>query len=373
MKYLSLLIATALVLTQPTVAHACSIFTVVRDGQVLMGNNEDYVLPGVVWFVPAKDGKFGRVNVGFDTGFAQGSMNEKGLSFDGAALPEIAWEPDPSKETPKNVVDLIMNECATVSEAITYFEKYNAPFMKNAQIMFADATGDSAVITWLPETGLSVVRIEGDHQVVTNNRLEASGYRCQRFVKAEQTLAERTDASLDTMVAVMDSVHNRGPGAFTSYSTVYDLKKRKMFIYNLANFEEVVEFDLAAELKKGRKKYGMRSLFKNSPKLKDIKGAEQRYFWDTRVTLSASTLDKYVGTYAPNEAPDVKIRVERDGEELRVINPGQPAAILYSETENVFRLKPDRGQVTFNVDADGAVTGMTLHKQRDMHAKRVGG
>jgi hypothetical protein len=371
MKILRILLVASFAMSHSVTSEACSIFTVVRDGQVLMGNNEDYILPGVVWFVPATEGILGRVNVGFDTDFAQGSMNEKGLSFDGAALQPIAWEPDPDKETPPNLIEKIMNECATVAEAIEYFQKYNCPFMKNSQLMFADATGDSAVISWLPEKGLSVVRIDGDHQVVTNNRLEASGYRCQRFVKAEQTLAERKDASLETMTAVMESVHNRGPAAFTSYSTVYDLKNKKMFIYNLANFEEVVELDVLAELAKGSKKYPMRKLFDNSPKLKDIKKGAQRSKWETRITLDSTTLDRYVGSYAPDEAPDIRLRVERENNELRVINPGQPAAHLFPETETQFRVKPDRGQVSFHLDADGTVTGFTLHKQNDQHAKRV--
>lgn len=58
-------------------AHACSMFTLVRDGVVLMGNNEDFVEPGYVWFVPPVEGRLGRVNFGFKGDrFAQGSMNE---------------------------------------------------------------------------------------------------------------------------------------------------------------------------------------------------------------------------------------------------------------------------------------------------------
>ena len=370
-QFLAILaLASTLALTSQF-ADACSIFTVVRDGQVLMCNNEDFVRPGVVWFVPAAEGRFGRVNVGFDDDFAQGSMNEKGLSFDGAALPEISWQADPNKPTPANLIEVVMNECATVAEAIQYFETQNCTHLANAQIMFADATGDSAVITWLPEKGLSVVRINGDHLVVANERLEASGYRGPRFVRAEQVLAARTDASLETMTAVMSAIHQHGPGAFTTYSTVYDLKNKKMFIYNLANFDEVVEFELLEELKKGSKLHKMRALFENSPSLRELKKQEQRTEFNTAISLDATVLDRYAGTYSPVGTTDLTFRVERDGNELRVINPGQPDAVLFAESNTLFRVKPDRGQVTFTLDEDGTVEGLILHKQIDLVAKRV--
>ncbi|PCJ52056.1 MAG: hypothetical protein COA73_16625 [Candidatus Hydrogenedentota bacterium] len=349
-------------------SQACSIFTVVRDGQVLMGNNEDYIKPGVIWFVPGRKNRLGRVNVGFDTGFAQGSMNEKGLAFDGAAVSPIAWEPDPDKKTPKNLVEKIMNECGTVAEAIQYFETYNAPFLKDAQLMFADATGDSMVVAFVPGKGITYTRGDGDHNLVTNNRLEASGYRDQRYMKASQVLAERKDASLETMVAVMDAVHQRGPGGFTSYSTVYNLKERKIHLFNLTDFGNVITLDLAEELAKGRHSTRMSAMFKDGLTLRDVKSGEQRLKWDTRIALSQAELKNLAGIYTPSEASDVEIRVEVAGEGLKVIVAGQPDAELYPEMPTVFRISPDRGQVTFHLNEDGTPEGFTLQRDVDLHA-----
>ena len=372
MKHILIFLAIAsLLLPLPHAAQACAIFTVVRDGQVWMGNNEDYILPGVIWFIPGKRDRLGRVNVGFKTDFAQGSMNEKGLCFDGAAVAEVPWEADESKPSPKNLVEEVMNECATVAEVIERFREKNCRQLANGQIMFADATGDSAVIAWLPGKGLSIQRGNGADQVVTNTRLEASGYRGQRFVRAEQILAQQKGAGLDTVVAVMDGIHQRGPGAFTSYSTAYDLKNRKVYLYQLADYEHVVEFDVLAELAKKPKKYVIADLFDSGTILEDVKAGEQRQEWDTRVTLDTETLDRYTGVYTPDIASGVQFSIKRDGDELRVINPGQPDAILYAESETLFRLKPDRGQVSFQLDASGEVMGLTLHKQVDLVAKRV--
>lgn len=350
---------------------ACSIFTVVRDGQVLMGNNEDFIRPGVIWFVPARKNRLGRVNVGFDTGFAQGSMNEKGLAFDGAALAPVAWEADSSKKTPKNIVEKIMNECGTVEEAIEYFESYNAPFLRDAQIMFADATGDSVVVAYLSNKGITYTRGKGDHHIVTNNRLEESGYRDQRFMKAEQVLTKRGDSSLETMKAVMNAVHQRGPGGFTSYSTVYNLKERTVHLYNLSDFERVLMLDLKEELTKGKHSYTMVDLFEGGATLADLKAGDQRTNWDTRITLDQRQLKKLTGVYVPAENSAVEIRIEPEGEGLKVIVPGQPDASLFPETGTVFRIAPDKGQVSFQLDARGLPTGFTLHRQIDLVAKRV--
>jgi hypothetical protein len=351
-------------------AHACSIFTVVRDGKVFMGNNEDYVKPGVIWFQRGRSGRYGRVNVGFDDKFAQGSMNEKGLAFDSAALAKVPWQADPNKESPKNLIEKIMDECATVEEALAYFDTYNCAHLAEAQFMFADATGASAVVAWLPDAGLSVVRREGDIQIITNTRLEMSGYRCPRFVKATQVLAGRADGSLETMTAVLEAIHQRGPAAYTSYSTVYDLQARKVYVYNLADFTQVREFDLMAELDRERRTvHKMASLFPDGPTAEDLTRGEQRADWNTRVELDDTTLAQYEGLYRPK--PDITVEVRRNGEGgLTVANPGQPGATLIPEGKTLFRIAPDGGTVTFQVK-DGTVEGLTLHKNVDVYAKRV--
>lgn len=352
-------------------AHACSIFTITRDGQVLFCSNEDFNRRGEIWFVPGDANRYGRVNVGFEKSFAQGSMNEKGLAFDGAALSEVPWEADPDKPTPDNLIEVVMNECATVEEAIRYFEEQNCVHLKNAQLMFADATGDSAVIAWLPGKGLSIERISGGYQVVTNTRLEMSGYRCPRFTRVEQVLRERADASLDTATTALEAVKQYGPGGWTTYTCVYDLKARRLYLYNLSNFDEVLEFSLDEELAKGEALYSMRKIFEESPRLSVLKQGEQRAEYGTRIALSEEALERFAGAYAPETAPEVRIQVAVDGSELLVKNAGQPDAVLFPESATRFRIAPDRGQVSFRLDNDGRVVGMTLHKQIDMHATRI--
>jgi len=368
------LFALIAVLLPASQAQACTIFCVVRDGQVLFCNNEDFTKPGYIWFVPAAKGRLARVNLGFDDRFAQGSMNERGLAFDSTALAPVPWKSDPSKETPRNLIEKIMNECATVAEALAYFEKYNCTHLSDGQFLFADAAGDAAVVAWLPETGLSLTRRTSDRLIVTNTRLEMSGYRCQRFERAKQMLAATPSADINSLAAVLNAVHQRGPGGFTSYSNVFDLKNRKIYLYNLANFQEVVALDLVEELAKGATKpRPLAELFKSRATLDDIRAGEQRTTWETRVELSPEQLDKLVGTYSPEQDAKIKFKVSRGDGVLLVENPGQPVATLFPESSTTFRIAPDRGQVTFVLeDATAAQSSsLILHKARDLKAVRV--
>lgn len=61
---------------------------------VLAGNNEDWRNPKTkIWFIPASNGEYGRVCVGFDDMSAQGGMNDQGLFIDANALSPTGWEP----------------------------------------------------------------------------------------------------------------------------------------------------------------------------------------------------------------------------------------------------------------------------------------
>lgn len=360
------------ILSCGTSANACTIFVVVSKGQVLFCNNEDFTKPGLLWFVPAQAGRLGRVNLGFEPDFAQGSMNEKGLAFDSNALSAVPWTSDPSRPTPHNLIEKIMDECGTVKEAIEYFHRFNCTHLDSGQFLFADATGDAAVIAWLPTRGLSISRIQNERFISTNTRLESSGYRCQRFVKTSQVLDTLKNKDAISVTTALDAVHQRGPGGFTSYSNVFDLKSRKIHLYNLSNFEEVCELDLNEELAKGRRDaLPLASLFQRSPTLSEIQAGEQRVEFGTRCVLSKETLDRYAGVYRPVTATNMEFKIERVDGVLVVHHPGQPDASLYPEGEALFRIAPDRGQVSFVLDAQQQVTGLILHKGQDLKADKV--
>ena len=356
---------------------ACTIMTLVVGDQVWMGNNEDFTKRGAVWFVPSVEGKFGRVNFGFHDwvgkreNFAQGSMNEKGLAFDAAVTPKVQWAADDRKPSPENLIELIMDTCETVNEAVQMFRDNNCHHLSGGQFLFADATGASAVIAWNSSTGLSVEHRSGNHQVVANTHLADTTYRCARWTRATQVISEDPQPSFDTVRRALEAVHQHGKG-FTSYSCIYDLKLRRVSIYNLTNFDEVVTFDLSDELANGPSSHLLKNLFDDSPRLREVTSKQQRVDFGTRIKIGSRDLNRLAGVYETETNPQVTVRVEPMEDGLRVINEGQSDAILFPESETVFRISPDRGQVSFQMNEQNDVISLTLHKQIDVVAKRVG-
>jgi len=349
-------------------AHACSMFTLARDSVVLFANNEDFVEPGYVWFTPAADGKLGRVNFGFKDRFAQGGMNEMGLCFDAAVTAEVPWQPDPAKKDTENLLELIMDTCATVDEAATLFEQYNSRHLAGGHFMVADAKGASIVVTWLPDSGLNIVRREGDYQLITNTRLAASGFRCERFVLAERVLRAEAGAPVDVAKKALDTIHQRGPQAFTSYSNIYDLKARKVHVFNLANYDEMVTLDLATELAKGQQRHALKDLFQHSPRLKTITSAEPRIY-NTRIELPDEALLPFLGRYSVLDGKTI-ITIER-GEEGLLLNPGTgKPAHLFPESETNFRIM-EGGQIAFTRSAAGEVEGFVMYRNGDHRGVRL--
>ncbi len=376
---------------------ACTVFVVVRDGEVLFASNEDFYKPGYYWATGGQGEKLGRINFGFEDGRVQGSMNEAGLAFDGMALAKAPWEPDAAKETPRSVMDLVMDSCRTVREAIAYLERYNSSFLADSQVLLADATGDAALISWTPADGMSVRRISGDRLVGTNHRQSLSGYRCQRYVRANQVIDSIAELNTRSIANVLDAVRQEGPRAYTTYSTVYDLKKRQVTVFNLADFREPVVLDLASEVSRAKQfepglksrvtraltlgRFGsgvavvpLRQLFPSGRTEDELKDRPQRTEFGTTVDLPVAHLDRCVGTYSPADDPSARFRIERSGNRLVVDNPTQTnKAILAPESKTYFRIQPDRGAVSFELPEgpDSRATGLVLHKQIDLYAVRV--
>ncbi len=86
----------------PLPARACTIFVLTDTNRALFCNNEDWSNPKTrIWFMPAGDGCYGAVYVGFDDGYAQGGMNTEGLACDWVAGFKEEWKPDPHLPIPR--------------------------------------------------------------------------------------------------------------------------------------------------------------------------------------------------------------------------------------------------------------------------------
>ena len=239
---------------------ASTAFSAAGAGEILVGNNEDWNNPRAkIWFVPATPGSYGRVYVGFDDLWPQGGMNEHGLWFDGFWAPAVkATGSSNLPNFPGNIVERAMAECRTVEEVVRLFSGYNRAFLTERILMFADASGDAVSIE--PD---AIVRKTRKHFVQTNfhqSRTER-GAEDERFTIASTMLERAGDGiSIDLFRRILDATHQEG-GAPTVYSNIYELRSQTMHLYHFQNFEHVVTFHLADELKKGARVLDIPALF----------------------------------------------------------------------------------------------------------------
>ncbi|UCC29463.1 MAG: hypothetical protein JSU86_14820, partial [Phycisphaerales bacterium] len=247
-------------LTQVAHLHACTVFAAAQDGVVLFAGNEDWKDPyNRIRFFPREKGKYGRVYIGCARhGSGEMGMNDQGLAFDALSVPKQPVTPANKPEYLGNLVEKVLEECATVAEAIEVFGRYDQSRYDHSQLMFADRTGDAVLID-----ANNVYRKKGRYLLATNFRRSdrlSESYPCQRFHIADRMLRESSTISLDLFRKILAATHMEGATP-TQYSAIFDLKKRQIHLYHFHNFESVVTIDVQAELTKGWSAVDVASLF----------------------------------------------------------------------------------------------------------------
>ena len=177
----------AVVISSPALRGCTAFCATARDGAVLVGNNEDWFNPHTkIHFIPAAAGAYGRMFVTFDDLFPQGGMNERGLWFDGFSTPPVRPDTTLPSYSGEIVLDA-MAKCATVEEVVRLFSQYNRAFLREATLMFADASGDAASIE--ADAIVRIVRKKGAHFVQTNfHQSRAAATPDERFTTATEML-----------------------------------------------------------------------------------------------------------------------------------------------------------------------------------------
>jgi tetratricopeptide (TPR) repeat protein len=244
-------------------SSGCTIVTMARGGQVLVGNNEDWTDPRTkMWIIPATDDQYGRVVFGFAGSFIQGGINQHGLFLDANALAPTGWQRDPAKPVfEENINDYILAHCATVDDAIAFFNHYSV-YLGGGKFVIADARGDSIVVEWA-EGADRITRRSGFYQISTNIpqwSIVPGKVQDERYTIAEKVILSRNEVSVPALRAVLAATHKEWSYP-TIYSYICDLKTLRVSVYNFHNFEEAYTFDLPTELKKTRREYDIPALF----------------------------------------------------------------------------------------------------------------
>lgn len=245
-------------------AEACTVFCVSSADKAFFASNEDYKNPETrVWFKTGDNEKLGVIYFGFDDLFPQGGMNQAGLSYDGLATktkPVTKSLQKPKKDL-QEFLEHIMSNCKTVDEVIAEFENVNRVFLNNAMLMFADSSGHSAIFE-----GDEILLKTDSYQVATNFYLSetpSSKITCSRYLSAQSILSNAKDApSTELCKSILDETKQSG-SVMTLYSVIYDMKQRKIHIYNRSDFSREHVLRLDDELKKGNRTIELKQLFEN--------------------------------------------------------------------------------------------------------------
>lgn len=246
------LLALAAFLGVAAPSDACTIFVLTDAKETLFCNNEDWEdRPTCLWFVPARQQspisqkRYGCAYVGFGHRWGQGGMNTEGLAYDWVAGYPAAWRRAPEmKSVPGNPAERMLEQCATVEEAVAFFRSHWEPSFSYAKILIADLTGASVII------GAS----GGQMDVRRSTASRGCGFGEHALATG---LAQNPAPTLANATRLLTACRQQGPYA-TRYSNVFDLKSRAIFV--TADQSHFAQLDLAAELKKGRHSYNLRAL-----------------------------------------------------------------------------------------------------------------
>ncbi len=289
--YYSLIICLLLGLF-PTPARSCTVFSAAQDDVVLGAANKDWDnLETCALFIAPSEGKYGRVYFGYQIpeGFQNaGGMNDQGLWYDGATLPERTdIRNHHNKPTVQGeLCEKALEECATVDEVIALYTQYHSPHWQGHSL-WADQLGNSVIIEY-GEDDVVFLHKRNTYQVMTNHYLSDSlntrWYNCYRYNVATDLLENSNTNSINYLRSVLDAVHQSGIPP-TVYSNIYDLKNGKIYVHNFHNYDEYVILDLQTEIDKGGAYYKLPELFNQlelqSPSSDDVvSAAAVNFIWN---------------------------------------------------------------------------------------------
>lgn len=253
-------------------SFCCSMFKITMHGKTMVGNNEDYWNPNDrIWFEKGKKCEYGAFYVGFDNFWPQGGINQAGLVFDGFAEDYKAIGDTIGKKPLSNdFLKDIMRKCATVDEVKTYLSKFNLSGLETSMFFFVDKTGK-----YLVAEGDSLIVGNKEHYLVSNFYPSQVKNECDvplsYYQKGRKYLENNKNISVAFCSSVMDTLHQeRGWGAGTMYTTIYDLKEGVINLYFFRDYTHVVVFNLNEELLKENHSLIVPDLFPENKKGQDF-------------------------------------------------------------------------------------------------------
>lgn len=235
--------------TMAPAARACTIFVLTDQEQVLFFNNENTSNPqSSIWFIPGGEGHFGAVYVGYGDGSVQGGMNTEGLALDWVAQFDEPWADRPDMpEVRGDYGKRMLEQCATVAEAVAFFKKYHHPTFARTRALIADKRGESVIIG-----------AEDGHEFVDRSHMSrgfGTGFDAARM---ETMATQPPKPTLENGFRLLRQVRESGATP-TRYSNAFNLLTGEIQVMQV-EAEQPVTLHLQEELALGPHSYTIKGL-----------------------------------------------------------------------------------------------------------------
>lgn len=253
-------------ITIPLIIFPCSAVNKTVDGRTLFGGNMDWINPYTqIKIEPGKDGKNGVIYLGYgerELIAFSGGVNEKGLALDFFSTPPKEVKKSIfRKEFQGKLYKKILQECATVNEALKIVKKYERSYLFNGQMMLVDKTGDSVIVE-----ANKIVKKDKNYQIVTNFNLsdvQNEKYPCVRYNKA-LNIINKVDFSVEGFEEILDEVKQNYYARFpTVYSYIIDFDSNNLHIYNFGDFTNKYTLAIDEVMSEGYKIIDIPKVLKN--------------------------------------------------------------------------------------------------------------
>lgn len=348
--------------------HPCTFFYAATERTALFGSNEDWIsADSYIWFNPPTKNEYGRIFFGFELFPGQkepfSGINDQGLCFDQAMTSNKAYPGKITGETFQgNIFDKILKECSSVDQVLELLEKYNNLQVQYTYlvIMFGDRYGNSLIV----DCG-RVGEKTTNFQIAPDDSKAAEP--CQQYQIAHRMLNNSDEISIGLFKKILANTHVELSSVVTAYSTIFDLRNGKIYIYYFHNFMEEVVLDISKELKQGFRAIELCSLFPPSVSVQDYNGLKSREIAEKKSKRSAKNIStehfvQFSGKFVNSFDPEDSTIIEYKDEKLYLIKTDQLKVELYPESLTRFFLPLANGDFgfTFNKDPGGKITELVV-------------
>jgi hypothetical protein len=353
---------------------ACTAFYAANDKIALAGKNEDAISADhYIWFCPPEDGKYGRIYFGsiffLDHKEAGNGLNDQGLFFNIVFAPDVEIKNNITGESYLgNLLEKILEECSSIEEALILIEKYNnLQYYANFLIMLGDRHGHSLII----ELG-KVIEHNSPFLILPPK----DDIPCDQYLITHSTLQNNKELSINLFKKILANVHVEGTMglATTVYSTIYDLRNGKIYLYYFHNFMEEVIIDINEELKEGTRTIKIESLFPKNISAEDyvdLKNKELKQRIESRLATNISLTEyvKILGEYKSlDPASNDRFNIILENEKLYITENSQSKFELFPESSNKYFLPSVNGDFSLTFYKDESDNKLKVLAEHELYA-----